>query len=438
MITPEQLRIHTLGEPRFQSPFAEFIAKRAEARGDRQFKHMLFDDAWPMHERDVDSLPAFELAGAEEKIFFDPAKTTAGIVTCGGLCPGLNDVIRGLTMVLWHRYGVRDILGFRYGYEGINPALGHEPIKLDPERVARIHEQGGSMLGSSRGHQDIDTMLDTLKSLNVDILFCVGGDGTLRGALKLSEAARQRGMELSIVGVPKTIDNDIKYVEQSFGLITAASIAHEAVTSAHNEARGARRGVGLVKLMGRHSGFISAGAAMASNDVNFVLVPEVDFPLEGPDGLLTHMEKRLDERDHAVIVVAEGAGQQYCAVEGKDKSGNQKLGDVGVMLRDRIIDHFKSIDNPISMKYIDPSYMIRGVPAEPVDSMLCFRLAAYAVHAAMSGHTEMIIGKWHGRFCHIPISLAVTESQQIDPHGEMWSAVLDSTGQPRWATSTPT
>ncbi len=435
MITPDDLRIQTLGEPRFDSPIARFIAERDLARGDQHMDHMLFDDRWPLSDHDNDSLPAFELAGAEPRIYFDPEKTTAGIVTCGGLCPGLNDVIRGLTMVLWHRYGVRNIFGFRYGYEGLDPSCGHEPMQLSPEHVAHIHEQGGSMLGSSRGHQDIDTMLDTLASLNVDILFCVGGDGTLRGALKLSEAARERGMELSVVGLPKTIDNDIKYVEQSFGLITAASIAHEAVTSAHNEARGARRGVGLVKLMGRHSGFISAGAAMASNDVNYVLVPEVDFPLEGGNGLLSHLEKRLDERGHAVIVVAEGSGQKYCAVDGQDKSGNQKLGDVGVMLRDRIINHFKSIESPISMKYIDPSYMIRGVPAEPVDSVLCFRLAAYAAHAAMSGRTELIIGKWHGRFCHIPIKLAISERQCIDPHGEMWSAVLDSTGQPRWATT---
>jgi len=435
MITSEDLRIHTLGEPRFDSPFAQFLAERAKGRGDHQFRHMLFHDTLPVRDPSAEDSPAFELAGAEGRIYFEPGKTTAGIVTCGGLCPGLNDVIRGLTMVLWHRYGVRDILGFRYGYEGLAPSFGHEPIQLDPERVARIHEQGGSLLGSSRGPQDIGVMVDTLQSLNIDILFCIGGDGTLRGALDISREALRRNAPISVVGVPKTIDNDIKYVEQSFGLITAASIAHEAVTSAHNEARGARRGIGLVKLMGRHSGFISAGAAMASNDVNYVLVPEVDFPLEGEDGLLTHMEKRLDERGHAVVVVAEGAGQKYCAVDGKDKSGNQKLGDVGVMLRDRIIDHFKSINNPISMKYIDPSYMIRGVPAEPVDSMLCFRLAAYAVHAAMSGRTEMIIGKWHGRFCHLPIQLAVSERQCIDPHGEMWSAVLDSTGQPRWATS---
>lgn len=432
MITAKDLYIRKLGEPVFDSPIMASIEARDAAIESHRFKHMLFDDAWPPHESTSGDHPAFELAGAEPKLFFDPAKTKAGIVTCGGLCPGLNDVIRGLTMVLWHRYGVRNILGFRYGYEGLNPDFGHDPIKLDPERVAQIHEQGGTMLGSSRGPQDTGIMLDHLKSLGVNILFCVGGDGTLRGALDISEAAHGRGMPMSVVGIPKTIDNDIKYVEQSFGLITAASMAHEAVTAAHNEARGARRGIGLVKLMGRHSGFISAGAALASNDVNYVLIPEVDFPLEGDAGLLGQLEKRLDARGHAVIVVAEGSGQHFCTVGGTDKSGNKKLGDIGTFLRDRIIEHFKTIKNPVSVKYIDPSYMIRGVPATPVDSVLCFRLAAYAAHAAMSGRTELIIGKWHGRFCHVPIQIAVSERQCVNPHGEMWSAVIDATGQPRW------
>ena len=435
MTTAEDLQIHTLGTPTVGSPIAEYLAERNARRGSAHFEHMVFDDAWPPREPIEGDPPAFELAGASTRLYFDPAKTTAGIVTCGGLCPGLNDVIRGLTMVLWHRYGVRDIIGFRYGYEGLNPACGHEPMKLAPEKVATIHEQGGTLLGTSRGPQDADVILDYLASLNVDILFCIGGDGTLRGALDISRTARRRGMNLSVVGLPKTIDNDINYVEQSFGLITAASIAHSAVSAAHNEARGARRGVGLVKLMGRHSGFISAGAALASNDVNYVLIPEVPFPLEGDGGLLAHLDKRLDARNHAVIVVAEGAGQQYCeTASGKDKSGNKKLGDVGVLLRDRISEHFKSIGKPVSVKYIDPSYIIRGLPAEPVDSVLCFRLAAYAAHAAMAGKTELIIGKWHGRFCHIPIKLAVSQRQCVDPYGELWSAVIDATGQPRWST----
>lgn len=275
-------------------------------------------------------------------------------------------------------------------------------------------------------------MVDFLLDRGVDILFCIGGDGTLRGALDLSRAARARGARLAVVGLPKTIDNDIQYVEQSFGLVTAASKAGEAVTAAHNEAKGARRGVGLVKLMGRHSGFIAAGAALASGDVNFVLVPEVDFPLEGPGGFLDALGRRLDARGHALVVVAEGAGQRYCPVEGTDKSGNKKLGDVGVFLRDRIVEHFRDAGDPVSMKYIDPSYTIRGCPASPMDSVYCFRLASYAVHAAMAGKTELIIGKWHGTFVHLPIALAVSRRQCIDPHGELWATVLDATGQPRW------
>ena len=432
MILAPDLQIHRLGDPTFESPFAASIAASDVGRKRPPFEQMLFDDAWPPRFPVDGARAVFELAGAEPRLYFDPERTRVGVVTCGGLCPGLNDVIRGLTMVLWHRYGVRDILGFRYGYEGLNPALGHEPMKLTPRLVARIHEQGGTLLGSSRGPQPIDAMVDYLVSLEVDILFCVGGDGTLRGALSLSRAAREKGLPLSVVGLPKTIDNDIRFVEQSFGSSTAASIAHEAVTAAHNEARGARRGIGLVKLMGRHSGFVASGAALASNDVDYVLIPEVDFWLDGEGGLLSHLERRLDTSGHAVIVAAEGAGQRYCSVAGTDKSGNKILGDIGVLLRERIRAHFETLGSPVTIKYIDPSYMIRACPATPVDSVLCFRLAAYAVHAAMSGRTELIVGKWHGRFCHIPIELAVSGRQSVDPYGELWSAVIDSTRQPPW------
>lgn len=436
MLTAAQLRIPTLGEPTVESPLAEALRARDAARGDRPgFDGMRYDDAVPPRHAlpPGEPIPAFEVAGAEHRLFHDPAATTAGIVTCGGLCPGLNDVIRGLVMVLHHRYSVKNILGFRYGYEGLNPAFGHEPLRLTPDRVSQIHEDGGTMLGSSRGPQPNDVMVTRLLELGVNVMFCIGGDGTLRGALALSAEARRRNAPISIVGLPKTIDNDISYVEQSFGLVTAATRAAEAIDAAHNEALGARRGVGLVKLMGRHSGFIAASAAMANNDVNYVLIPEVDFPLEGPGGLLDTLAKRLDTRDHALIVLAEGAGQSWVESAGTDKSGNTLLGDAGAFLRDRIIRHFKDAGQPIAMKYIDPSYIIRGCRANAYDSAYCFRLAAYAVHAAMAGKTEMIIGKWHGKFVHIPIALATAERQCVDPHGELWAAVLDATGQPRWA-----
>lgn len=435
MIEPDDLKIRTLGPARHPSPLAAAVARRQRTDtnilpGDR----ILFDNTLHLLEtrgRDAE-LPVFECAGPRPEIYFDPAEVRAGIVTCGGLCPGINDVVRSLVMVLWHRYGVRHIEGFRYGYEGINPEFGHEPIPLTPEAVMRIHQWGGTILGTSRGPQTPEPCIRHLTQRGVNMLFTIGGDGTQRGALALSEEARRQGADLAIVGLPKTIDNDILFVEQSFGFQTAFTKAVDAIDAAHTEALAARHGVGLVKVMGRHSGFIAAYAGLANTDANYVLIPEVQFDLDGAGGLLAHLERRLEAREHAVIVVAEGAGQQYVAASGVDKSGNRRLGDIGPFLQDRITDHFRSQNKPITVKYIDPSYMIRGLPATPHDSVLCFRLGAYAVHAAMSGRTELVIGKWHGRFVHVPIALAVRKRQCVDPMGDLWLSVLEATGQPTW------
>ena len=307
-------------------------------------------------------------------------------------------------------------------------------MELTPRLVKDIHNSGGTILGSSRGPQDTETMVKYLMKLGVNILFAIGGDGTQRGALDLSQKAKEMGAPISVIGIPKTIDNDVRFVEQSFGFQTSFTTGVDAIKAAHTEARSARNGVGIVKLMGRHSGFIAAYSALATNDANFVLIPEVDFPLHGKNSFIEALEKRLKSRDHAVVVVAEGAGQKYCEELGADKSGNKKLGDIGTFLKDEIVSHFKSLNLPITVKYIDPSYMIRGCPATPHDSVLCFRLAAYAVHAAMAGCTEMVIGKWHGKFIHVPTSLAVSERQQVNPFGDLWLSVLEATGQPRWAS----
>lgn len=423
----EDLKIKTLGPCTFPSPIATTGSiKHGPGIDDR----LLFDDRLSYLEQHQDTnepIPSFDVAGAHQQIYFDPAKTRAGIVTCGGLCPGLNDVIRALVMVLWHRYGVREIEGYRYGYEGLNPDFGHEPIALTPDVVEGIHKDGGTMLGSSRGPQPPEIMVDYLLKRGVNILFTIGGDGTQRGALALSEEARKRGVDLAVVGLPKTIDNDIRFVEQSFGFQTAFTHAYDAVETAHNEARAARHGVGLVKLMGRHSGFIAAYASLASADVNYCLIPEIDAPMEGPDGFIEHLRQRLDRRGHAVVVLAEGFGQAHVECSGTDKSGNTKLGDIGPWMKDLIKQHIPQS----SIKYVDPSYLIRGLPATPHDSVLCFRLAAYAVHAAMAGQTEMIVGKWHGRYLNVPIALAIQERQCVNPFGELWFSVLEATGQPR-------
>jgi len=373
--------------------------------------------------------PHFEEAGPREKIFFDPAGLACGIVTCGGLCPGLNNVIRAIVLSLHHHYGVNKIYGFPYGYEGLSPRFGHEPVQLTPEVVVNIDEMGGTILGSSRGNQDISEMVDMLNKMNISILFTIGGDGTQRGAMAINDEARRRGIRLSVIGIPKTIDNDISYIQKTFGFETAVSEATHVTRAVHNEAEGARNGIGLVKLMGRDSGFIAAYAAIVDGQVNFCLVPEVPFTL---DGLFKALRERLERRKHAVVVVAEGAGQDLIATRGeRDASGNILHSDIGIFLRDVIKDHFKKTGMEITLKYIDPSYTIRSVPANPHDSALCVLLGHNAVHAGMAGRTGIIIGFWNQHFTHVPIPLAVAERKKIDPEGWVWRSVLSSTGQPR-------
>jgi 6-phosphofructokinase 1 len=373
--------------------------------------------------------PCFEMAGPREKIYFDPSKLKCGIVTCGGLCPGLNDVIRAIVFSLHHHYGVRTVFGFRYGYEGLSYRHAHTPMELTPELVQDIHQQGGTILGSSRGSQDVSEIVDTLEQMNVGILFTIGGDGTLRGARDIAEEIGRRNLKIGVIGIPKTIDNDISYMERSFGFITAVSEATTAIYAAHSEAEGARNGIGLVKLMGRHSGFIAAFATLANSDVNFCLVPEVRFGLES---FLESLGERLEARHHAVVVVAEGAGQDLMehALE-RNASGNIRLGDIGVFLKDQITDHFKKSGMEVTLKYIDPSYMIRSMPANPPDSAFCLMLGHNAVHAGMAGRTNMVAGYWKGEFTHVPISAAVSKRKEIDPKDKLWTGVLSSTGQPR-------
>jgi 6-phosphofructokinase 1 len=372
--------------------------------------------------------PSFEAAGPREKIFFDPSNLACGIVTCGGLCPGINDVIRAIVMSLHYHYGVQIIYGFQYGYEGLVPKYEHRPVLLTPQLVTQINEMGGTMLASSRGNQDVSVMVDTLEQMKIGILFCIGGDGTQRGALAISEEAMRRGMALSVIGIPKTIDNDISYIQKTFGFETAVSEAKRATYAAHVEATGAPNGIGLVKLMGRDSGFIAAYSVLVDNQVNFCLIPEVPFTMEK---LLKALKRRLEQRGHAVIIIAEGAGQNLFEATGeRDASGNIKYGDIGIFLRDAIREHFKRIGMEVNLKYIDPSYSIRSQRANPHDSAFCLLMGYSAVHAGMAGRTGMVVGFWNDQFTHVPTPLAVSERKKIDPEGWLWNSVIASTGQP--------
>ena len=373
-----------------------------------------------------------EKAGPRELIYFNPKHVNAGICTCGGLCPGLNDVIRAVVRCLWNRYGVRRIRGIRFGFKGLLPEQGFDTIDLNPDIVDDIHKTGGSFLGTSRGGGDkVMEIVDAIEALNMNMIFIVGGDGTQRGSLDIANEIEKRGLKVAVVGIPKTIDNDLIFIQRSFGFDTAVQKATEAVAAAHMEAHSHINGIGLIKLMGRESGFIATATALASHETNFCLIPEIPFDLDGENGFLAELENRIQKRHHAVVIVAEGAGQEHLKATGEhDASGNIKLGDIGVFLKDKITDYFKKKKIHINLKYIDPSYQIRSAQANPSDSIYCERLGNNAVHAAMAGKTKIVIGLVHNKYVHLPIRLVTAKRNKVNPEGSMWRDAIDATGQP--------
>jgi 6-phosphofructokinase 1 len=371
--------------------------------------------------------PAFELAGPRERIYFNPGTLRCGIVTCGGLCPGLNDVIRSIVFCLHEKYGLATVYGFRFGYEGLVDRNALAPIELTPRRVSQIHEVGGTVLGSSRGPQPAGEMVDRLERLGIQLLFTIGGDGTLRGAHSIVEEVRRRGLKIAVVGVPKTIDNDISFIDTSFGFETAVEAARQATRAAYVEASCHRSGIGLVKLMGRDSGFIASFATLADTQVGICLIPEIAFSI---DGVVEAARQRIKRDGYVVIVVAEGAGQDLLDIAGgRDASGNRRHGDIGAFLRDQIGEKFLAQGSAASIKYIDPSYMIRSLPANARDANFCLRLGHAAVHAGMAGKTDVVIGSWRRRLTHVPIPLAVSSRKKVDTDGYLWQTVLSVTGQ---------
>jgi 6-phosphofructokinase 1 len=431
MSSPD-FQVKALGERKYISPLG-LSTRRGDGIAD-----YVYDDTRVLYQISYEGAEptacevSMERAGPRELIYFDPGQTRAAMVTCGGLSPGLNNVIRSMFLELHHKYKVAEVIGFRYGFRGINPAHGLEPITMTPEYVRTIHNEGGSVLGSSRGGEDIPVIVDTLTDMNIDILFCVGGDGTLKGAHAIAEEIKKRRLQIAVIGVPKTIDNDIPFVYKTFGFDTAVGVVREALQCAHTEAQGTPNGVGLVKVMGRDSGFIAAYGTLASMEVNFCLIPEVPFDLHGEGGLLDLVEKRLRERGHAVILVSEGAGQYFFEQENRnsDASGNVLHRDIGLLLKDEIKKYLAQTDLHTSLKYIDPSYIIRSVRANASDAIFCENLARNAVHAGMAGKSDVVIGLWNGHYVHVPIPTVTKERKKVHPESYLWRNVVGATGQP--------
>ena len=425
----------TLGECKIDSPIKNTIESFIED-SDSVITRLHKEEV--LHGIANDELKFFEIAGPREKVYFD-SNITCGIVTCGGLCPGINNVIRGIVIELSKKYGVKNILGFRYGYRGITSKSEFPPMILNPENVDDIHTRGGTVLGSSRGQQDLEDMVQTLLKYNVKILFTIGGDGTIRGAAELAKYILSKNLDISVVAIPKTIDNDILCVDKSFGFETAVQEAAKIIESAHEEAKGAPNGIGLVKLMGRESGFIAAYTTLANINVNYCLIPERKLRLTGENGFLDTLQKRLKNKKHAVILVAEGVGQDlffqnselYNRMDTeKDASGNLKLKDIGLYLKAEIKKYFEEIKMEVNIKYFDPSYSVRSVPANAMDAAYCIILAQSAVHAGMAGKTNMLVSYINNHYVYIPIAMAIKDQKRINPNGRIWHTVLESTLQP--------
>ncbi|MFW6114305.1 MAG: ATP-dependent 6-phosphofructokinase [bacterium] len=429
MLSKEDIDVTRLGSCQYDSPLHPTRDGGFVSESTRILQQSEISD-----EKPLDASISFEKAGPRKKLFFRPEETTAAIVTCGGLCPGLNNVIRSASLELIHNYGVKRVLGIRHGYQGLNPRVGQPPVELTPDFIERIHYLGGTVLGSSRGPHPVEVMVDFLERERIDILLCVGGDGTQRGAQAIHREVLRRNLCKSILGIPKTIDNDIAYVSTTFGYATALAQSETVLRAAHTEARNAPNGIGLVKLMGRDAGFIAAGAALVSQEANFVLVPEVSFPLQGEGGFLAALERRILARKHALIVAAEGAGQHLFEhkEQRRDASGNVLNEDIGELLQDRIKKHFSAREIPLTLKYLDPSYLIRAIPANAWDMYLSDQLARHAVHAAMAGKTDTLVGSWDSHFVYLPIRTVIGKKKYLDRDDMLWTGVLASTGQPRW------
>lgn len=442
-VSINEIRIHDIATLRdtFKS-----VDRKNEARSNNNMKYhkILANDDYVLRDivrkNDKDKgdkamCEAFLRAGPRKETHFDPADVTAAIVTCGGLCPGLNNVIRDLTHSLFHLYGAKRVIGVRGGYHGFSEesGAGFEPVELTVEYVDDIHHEGGTILASSRGGFDIEVIMNFLTENKVDQLYVIGGDGTHRGANFISETCIARKMNVAVVGIPKTIDNDVDLIDRSFGFTTSVEHAQAAIQSAKTEARcNLPNGIGIVKLMGRSAGFIAVHSTLASGDVDLCLVPEIAMDLEGTDGCLPFLLDRVKKNGHAVVVVAEGAGEEILGESAeKDAGGNKKLPAVGEFLKKEVVKYFKSNGLDATVKYIDPSYMIRSVPANASDSLYCMLLAQNAVHGCMAGYTAFSVGLVNNRVVYIPIPrLVATSPRVMDPRGRTWERVLAMTRQP--------
>ena len=397
-------------------------------------------------------VPAFLEAGPRRMLFHEPQSVRAVVVTSGGLAPGLNCVVHGIVTRHWNTYGVNaarrgGIFGIYDGFVGLyNKPLDKTPASLRPEITEPWLDRGGSMLGARRFHeQELGELADQITAnlaLNdINILYVIGGDGSLKVAHEIAQRAKARN--ISVVGIPKTMDNDVLWVWQSFGFNTAVQKAAEVVNTMHAEAESTRR-VGLIELFGAESGFVAANATLASGHVDLVLVPEIFLALcpQQCEALLDRFIEYLSqtvrskERAHAIVVLAEGVGelfkQRQVKLGGQPVSGKNFAGELRDFLQGGLKDPLGRV---VDVFVNQPRHNIRAVPANAYDQIYCARLGALAVDNALAGYTDVMVSQWLTEYVLVPLELVALGKKSIPPGGMFWKQVVSSTGQPFPASS---
>ena len=372
---------------------------------------------------DSDEENYFVRAGPRKEIAWDPIHTKVAIVTCGGLCPGLNTVIRELYITLHHKYGVKFVYGVKNGYKGF---YSDNLVRLDDDIIRDIHHKGGSILGTSRGGTDVKKIVDSIAHRGISHLYAIGGNGTQKGLFEINKEIKKRGLCVSVVGIPKTIDNDLCIIDKSFGFDTSVQEAQRAIQAAKVEIEAFNNAVGIVKVMGRNSGFIAMYSSLASKDVDCCLIPEIPFDIEYDHGVLHYIKECLHKKDKILIVVSEGAGQHYI-----NDPVNKNLNDFGIWLCEVVRSNVPNV----CIKYIDPTYTIRAITPNASDSIYCTILAQSAVHGAFCGYTNFIVGPVNGKHAYIPLQMAIHETNTVSEDDRMWFRLISANGQPSFVTS---
>eukprot|EP00668_Euglena_longa_P014128 GGOE01018102.1.p1 GENE.GGOE01018102.1~~GGOE01018102.1.p1 ORF type:complete len:494 (+),score=144.75 GGOE01018102.1:38-1483(+) len=359
-------------------------------------------------------------AGPRREVYFG-TDTNACIVNTGGLCPGLNSVIEELVRTL-DTYNADTIYGIRYGFLGFD-TTEYMPLILTPHSVLNIHQRGGTILGTCRGSFNEDLILKFLKECNIGQMYVIGGDGSHRAALRIHALCKEHQLRCVVVGIPKTIDNDILFFDKTFGFDTAVEVASKVIDCSFVEASSVKNGVGVVKVMGRDSGFVARNAALSNNVVDACLIPEVPFEIKGNGGLLPWLDGHLATKHCAVIVICEAAGQQHLPCLGKDPTGHNIYEDTGKWLKKAIETHWQETGQEGKVFLIDPSYMLRSVPANTGDNMFCIQLAQAAVHTAYSGYSGVTVGRYHDLYGVMPIEMVVSGLRKVNPKGSLWQTL---------------